>query len=34
MGCERAYQTHMRGVACIKDVRRGSMHWIVDGILS
>jgi hypothetical protein len=34
IGCERAHQTHMRGVACIKDVRGGSMHWVLDGILS
>jgi hypothetical protein len=33
-GSEEAYRTHVRGVACIKVVRGGSLHWVLDGVLS
>jgi len=34
MGHEGASQTHVQGVACIKNARGGSLHWILDGVLS
>lgn len=33
-GCHEAYETHMGGVTCIKDVRGRSMPWVLSGILS
>lgn len=34
LGCERSSRTHMQGVACIKEARGGSLHWVLDGVLA
>ena len=34
LGCEEASKTHLQGVACIRDARGASLHWVLDGVLS
>jgi len=34
LGCDEATQTHVRGLASIKAARGGSLHWVLDGVLS
>ena len=33
-GFEEASRTHLQGVACIRNARGGSLHWVLDGVLA
>jgi hypothetical protein len=34
VGCEKARQTHMQGLASIRNARGESLNWVLDGVLS
>jgi hypothetical protein len=34
IGCDKARQTHLQGLASIKNARGESLNWVLDGVLS